>query len=148
MPDEFERIFQKGQDDWADIFATDNPDLSKFRDRGGKLILSHGQADQLIPTAGTIDYYERVMKQMGGRDKTIEFARLFLIPGAGHGFGGTGDGGTAALLKWVEDNHAPDRLTNRTAHGTRPLFPYPELAKYKGSGSTDDANNFESVMAK
>jgi feruloyl esterase len=145
-PAEFERIFQKGQEDWAEMLATDNPDLSKFRDRGGKLILSHGQADQLIPTAGTIEYYQRVMNQMGGRDKTIEFARLFLIPAAGHGFGGTGDGGLAALLQWVEDGKPPQRLINRTAHGSRPLFPYPMLAKYKGSGSTDDAESFESAM--
>ncbi len=151
-PDEFEKLFHQSVQDWAEIFGTDHPDLTKFRDHGGKVLITHGQADQLIPTEGSIDYYKRVMEKMGGRDKTMEFARLFLIPGAGHGFGGIGDGGLSAVIKWVEKGTAPEKLINGTQSGgktrTRPLFPYPALARYKGTGSTDDAANFESYLPK
>ncbi len=144
---EFERLFQQSVEQFNAAIGTDNPDLSRFRDRGGKIIMMHGQADQLIMTEATVDYYKRVMQQMGGRDKTMEFARLFLIPGAGHGNGGVGSGATEAVIRWVEEGVAPEKLINRGQNGrTRPLFPYPELAKYKGEGSTDDAANFESYL--
>ncbi len=143
--DEFERLCKLGREEWGPTFGTDNPDLTRFRDRGGKIIISHGQADQLIMTQGTVDYYKRVMEKMGSREKTIQFARLFLVPAQGHG--GTA-GGLEAIMKWVEDGVAPDKLINHTSGGTRPLFPYPELAKYKGTGSTDDAANFETYMPK
>ncbi len=145
-PDEFERMFKQSVQEFGEVFGTDNADLTKFRDHGGKVVIMHGQADQLIMTQGTIDYYKRVMTQMGGRDKTMQFGRLFLIPGGGHGNGGVGNGGLTALVKWVEEGTAPEKLINRTQSRTRPLFPFPELAKYKGSGSTDDAANFEGVM--
>ena len=102
-------------------------------------------ADQLIMTQGTVDYYKRVMEKMGGREKTMQFARLFLVPAQGHG--GT-PGGVDPIIKWVEDGIAPEKIINRTQTGTRPLFPYPELAKYKGTGSTDDAASFESYIPK
>jgi len=143
--DEYERLYKQGREEWGAIFGTDNPDLTKFRDHGGKIIISHGQADQLIMTQGTIDYYKRVMEKMGGRDETMKFARLFLVPAQGHG---TAVGGIDGIMKWVEDGVAPNKFTNRTQSGTRPLFPYPELAKYKGTGSTDDEANFESYMPK
>src|SRR5205823_4506964 len=112
-PDEFEKLFKQSVQEFGEVFGTDNPDLTKFRDHGGKVVIMHGQADQLIMTEGTIDYYKRVMEKMGGRDKTMQFARLFLIPGAGHGNGGTGNGGLDAVLKWVEEGAAPDKITNR-----------------------------------
>jgi feruloyl esterase len=144
-PAEFERLFKQSVEEYGAVFGTDNPDLSRFRDHGGKIVLMHGQADQLIMTQGTVDYYKRVVQQMGGHDKTMQFARLFLIPGAGHGNGGVGNGAVDAVLHWVEDGVAPEKLINRTRNRARPLFPYPELAKYKGSGSTDDAANFVSI---
>jgi feruloyl esterase len=146
-PAEFERLFKQSVEEYGAVFGTDDPDLSRFRDHGGKIIIMHGQADQLIMTEGTVDYYKRVLQQMGGRKKVMPFARLFLIPGAGHGNGGVGNGGVDAVIRWVEQGVAPDKLIN---HGpknrTRPLFPYPEVAKYKGHGSTDDAANFVSAM--
>jgi len=146
-PAEFERLFRQAAEEYGAVFGTDNPDLSRFRDHGGKVIIMHGQADQLIMTEGTIDYYKRVMQQMGGREKVLPFARLFLIPGAGHGNGGVGNGGTDAVVRWVEEGVAPEKLINRGQNGrTRPLFPYPAVAKYKGTGSTDDADNFVSTM--
>ena len=123
----------------------DRSDLSAFRDRGGKLIIMHGLADQLIPHEGSIDYYERVQEQMGGAAKAAEFARLFLVPGVDHGFRGPGASPNPnrvflSLAKWVEEGQAPDQLPGeaRDASGkllrTRPRFPYPQTAKYSGSG--------------
>jgi hypothetical protein len=147
-PDEFERLFHHSVKEFGEVIGTRNPDLAKFRDRGGKIIIMHGQADQVIMTEGTADYYKQLMQQMGGRDKTMTFARLFLIPGAGHGNGGVGSGAVEAIIKWVEEGVAPEKLINRTQNRTRPLFPYPELARYKGTGSTDDEANFERYMPK
>ena len=90
----------------------------------------------------------------GGAERAAEFARLFLVPGVDHGFRGTGPSPTGqmpALIAWVESGTAPDRLLaetrDKTGHVTRsrPLFPYPQSAHYKGSGSTDDAANFTSA---
>jgi feruloyl esterase len=143
---EYELLFKRSVEEYGAVFGTDNSDLSKFRDHGGKIIIMHGQADQLIMTEGTVDYYKRVVQQMGGREKVVQFARLFLIPGAGHGNGGVGNGGVDAVIRWVEEGTALEKLINRGPKDrTRPLFPYPELAKYKGTGSTDDADNFVSA---
>ena len=145
-PAEFERLFRQAVEEYGAVFGTDNPDLSRFRDRGGKIIIMHGQADQLIMTEGTVDYYQRVMERMGGREKVLPFARLFLIPGAGHGNGGV-VGLDGAIVHWVEEGVPPDQLVNRGPKDrTRPLYPYPALARYKGTGSTDDAENFVSTL--
>jgi pimeloyl-ACP methyl ester carboxylesterase len=146
----FEQLWTKSVEQYGPVLGTDNPDLTRFRDRGGKLIISHGLADQLIPAAGTIEYYKRVQQLMGEK-KTAEFARLFLAPGVDHGFRGAGatpTGVNEAIIRWVEQGKAPDKLIaeKRDEHGkviwTRPLFPFPQVAKYKGSGSTDDAASF------
>jgi hypothetical protein len=133
------------------VIGTDNPDLTAFRDRGGKAIVWHGLSDQLITPEGTIDYYKRVQEKMGGAEKTAQFARLFLAPGVGHCGGGSGPapyGQLDALLAWVEDGKAPAGLAaaRRDQAGaftrSRPLCQYPLVAKYKGTGSTDEAANF------
>jgi len=150
-PAGFELLWFQSVEQYGAVIGTDDPDLTRFRDRGGKVIISHGLTDQLIPAAGTIDYYRRVQQRMGGEEKTAQFARLFLVPGVDHGFRGAGvtpTGQMEALIRWVEDGQAPEKLIGerRDAKGkvirTRPLFPYPQTAKYKGSGSTDDAENF------
>ena len=152
-PAKFEQLWKQSVEQYGAIFGTDNPDLTRFRDRGGKVIIYHGLTDQLIPAAGTIDYYRRVQQQMGGAEKTAQFARLFLAPGVDHGFRGAGatpTGLTEAIVRWVEEGVAPEKLLaeKRGANGrvtqTRPLFPHPNVAKYKGEGSTDDAANFVS----
>jgi hypothetical protein len=88
---------------------------------------------------------------MGGPKKTSEFIRVFMAPGVGHCAGGAGPAPTGqmdALLSWVEDGKAPETLLakRRDPSGgvtrSRPLCAYPLVAKYKGSGSTDDAANF------
>ena len=149
----FELLWNQSVEQYGAVIGTDDPDLSRFRDRGGKVIITHGLADQLITAAGSIDYYKRVIERMGGREKVEGFARLFLAPGVDHGFrgaGGTPVGQMEAILRWVEEGTPPDRLTaeHRDPTGklirTRPLFPYPQVARYKGSGSPDDAENFAS----
>lgn len=64
---------------------SDNPDLTAFEKRGGKLLTWHGMADEVIPAQGTVDYYERVAKRMGGMERLRKFYRLYLVPGIGHG---------------------------------------------------------------
>jgi feruloyl esterase len=141
----YEQYWDQSVEEFSAVLATDNPDLRRFRDRGGKLVLWHGWSDQLIYPEGTIDYYQRVEKQMGGAQPTSSFARLFLAPGVGHCGGGTGPapaGQFDAVVRWVEQGQAPETLTARRGARTRPLCPFPTVAKYKGTGSTDDAANF------
>jgi hypothetical protein len=150
-PAAYELYWDQSVEEFSAVLATDNPDLSAFRDRGGKLILWHGWSDQLIYPEGTIDYYQRVQKQMGGAESTSQFVRLFLAPGVGHCGTGPGpqpdgQGNLNAVIRWVEEGKAPDTLTaSRSGNGAmrkRPLCQFPLVAKYKGTGSTDDAANF------
>lgn len=136
------------------VMATNNPDLSAFRKHGGKLILWHGWSDPGIMPEGTVDYYEKVAK--GDFQKTREFARLYMAPGVGHCAGGAGpqpQGMFESLVKWVEKGEAPETILASKAlpNGgtrTRPLCQYPSVATYKGTGSTDDAANFQCRSAK
>ena len=130
--------------------ATDNPNLAPFRNHGGKIILWHGFADQLIMPEGTIDYYDDVVNTMReGYKHTQEFARLFMAPGVGHcgGGGPTPQDPFSYVVKWVENGVAPDTIlaTQSLSDGTtrtRPLCPYPEVAVWTRHGSPDDAANF------
>jgi feruloyl esterase len=149
-PASYEQYLDQSVEEFSAVLSTDNPDLSAFRGRGGKIILWHGWSDRLIYPEGTIDYYQRVQKQMGGPEATSRFARLFLAPGVDHCGGGPGpqpDGQFDAVVRWVEEGKAPETLNAaRREQGkvvrTRPLCQFPLLAKYKGTGSTDDAANF------
>jgi feruloyl esterase len=125
-----------------------NPDLSAFKARGGKLILYHGWNDTAISPANTINYYSSVLSKMGARQDN--WMRLFMAPGMGHCSGGPGPNQVnfmGALERWRESGVAPDQLTashvtNNRVDMTRPLCPYPQVAEYKGTGSTNDAANF------
>ena len=129
--------------------ATD-PDMRTFFSHGGKLLLYHGWSDPNVPTLNTIKYYKSVVDVMGGPSKSAESVRLFLAPGMGHCGGGEGPNvfdKVAALERWVEQGKAPDVMvashrSNGKVDRTRPLCPYPQVAKYKGSGSIDEAANF------
>jgi pimeloyl-ACP methyl ester carboxylesterase len=131
------------------VIATDDPNLSRFRDRGGKLILWHGWADPLIMPQGTVDYYDQIVKTLG-EASTRTFARLFMAPGVGHCGGGEGpvpQDLLGALVSWVERGQAPDtirasrKLPDETTR-SRPLCRYPEVAVWSGTGSTDAAESF------
>ena len=125
-----------------------NPNLDRFKARGGKLLLYHGWADPGPAPANTIAYVTAVNKTMGGTQD--RWMRLFMLPGVGHCGGGAGPDQAdfmAALERWREEGVAPDRINaSRVSNGrvemTRPLCPYPQVAQYKGSGSTNDAANF------
>lgn len=127
--------------------ATD-ADLSAFRRRNGKLLMWYGLADPALSPYMGIDYYEAALKQNG--PGTREFFRFFLMPGVYHCAGGPGCDTAprlAALIDWVERGRAPDRIeASRTVDQkvvrTRPLCPYPQVARYQGSGSIDEAANF------
>jgi feruloyl esterase len=129
-----------------------NPDLHAFQAHGGKLIMYHGWADPLLSPYNTLDYYGAVQKTMGGQQATDAFLRLFMVPGMEHCRGGPGPDtfdAVASLADWVEHGVPPERLTatrkgadGKTADRSRPLCRYPQVARYKGSGSTDEAASF------
>lgn len=126
-----------------------NPDLSAFVARGGKMIQYHGWADPQISPGSSVAYYQSVVEKMGPA-KVQQNYRLFMVPGMAHCGGGDGTSTfdmLTALEQWVDAGKAPDRIeASRTRNGqvdrTRPLCPYPQVASYKGSGSTDDTANF------
>jgi hypothetical protein len=135
--------------DWIhNILDATNPDLTAFRNRKGKMLMYFGWADPSLNPLMGIEYYEGVLQRMGAGTK--DFFRLFMQPGVFHCGGGVGAGTFEPLLvvvDWVEKGIAPDRLTGeRIVNGkvirSRPLCPYPQTAKYKGSGSIDEAENF------
>ncbi|HEX6438715.1 MAG TPA: tannase/feruloyl esterase family alpha/beta hydrolase [Candidatus Binatia bacterium] len=138
------------------IHQAEDPDLTAFKKRGGKMIIWHGFSDPLPSPVDTIDYYNsiRARSNHSRRDaeKTEEFVRLFLLPNVGH-CGGPAAGGPnqfdplTALEQWIEEGIAPEeiiasRVTDGVVTRTRPICAYPQTAQYVGSGSIDDAANF------
>jgi hypothetical protein len=147
----FEAFMQKTMAMMNSLTASENPDLSAFRNLGGKIVMWQGFADQLIPSQDSIDYYDSVTNFLGGGyAQTQQFYRHFMAPGVAHCGGGAGpqpQNMFQAVVNWVENGQAPATLLATKAlpgGGTqsRPLCPYPAFAKYVGSGSTDDAANF------
>ena len=149
-----------------------DPNLKAFKARGGKLILYHGWSDAALPPVNTINYFQSVVAKMGQRDAS-SFVRLYMVPGMQHCGGGPGPSNfgstvttnqsdaqhdmSVALERWVEEGVAPDQIIASKRQGvdpktpalrTRPLCPYPQVARYKGSGSTDDAANFVCTTEK
>jgi feruloyl esterase len=142
-----------------------NPTFTGFKARGGKLLSYHGWADSDISPFSTVDFYNSTIAAQGGLRQTQDFYRLFMVPGMGHCGGGPGpnqfgqaggDGDAdhdvvAALQKWVEKGVAPkeiiatkfvDNDRTKASQMTRPLCVFPGAAKYKGTGDTNNANNF------
>jgi hypothetical protein len=124
-----------------------NPDLDAFKNKGHKLLLWHGWSDPALTALGSIKYYDQVQ----ARDpKSTEYFRMFMMPGVLHCAGGPGPDTaewTTAIVDWVENGKAPDRVVaKKMANGavtrTRPLCAYPQKAVYKGSGSIDEAESF------
>jgi Tannase and feruloyl esterase len=135
------------------FIEANDPDLREFRDRGGKLLLYHGWADPGPAPENTIAYYEAVTQELSGNQD--DWMRLFLMPGVGHCGGGVGPDQAdflGAMEAWRETGIAPDSIiaTRRAGRGgltemSRPLCRYPEVARYSGRGSTNDAMNFTCV---
>ncbi len=133
---------------WAKKVNADSTNLARFQRRGGKVLMTYGWADQVLQPLMGVHYYEQVLKKNGA--KTHDFFRLFMVPGMTHCAGGNGTDrfdSVTAIVDWVEKGKAPDsirasRVVNNEVVRTRPLCPYPQVAKYSGQGSIDDAANF------
>ena len=144
----FRGSFYEPMKRFANVLDADNPDLTRFAARKGKLILYHGWADPALNPLGTIDYYSKVM----ARDpNATEYTRLYMMPGVLHCGGGPGPSTVSWLptvVDWVEKSRAPDQLVatksdaSRKVIRARPLCAYPKRAVYSGQGSTDEAANF------
>ncbi|MBV8096468.1 MAG: tannase/feruloyl esterase family alpha/beta hydrolase [Acetobacteraceae bacterium] len=132
--------------------AATDPDLSAFWRHGSKLILWHGWSDEHITPQGTLQYYHD-MRELLGAERVDNFTKLYLFPGVGH----CGDPSSTGpntfdiltpVMSWIETGTVPGQITaslldqNGNATGTRPVYPYPAVARYSGSGSTDQAANF------
>ncbi len=131
----------------SDILDVPSDGLGKFFAGGGKLLLSHGWSDGLIPAPNTVAFYKSMIAKI--EPKKADSVRLFMIPGMGHC--GGGDAPTvmdmvSVIDQWVDTGKAPESIIATTAPNqkpvSRPICAYPKVAKYKGTGSTDDAANF------
>jgi feruloyl esterase len=148
-------VFERTED--AKLTNTTEPNLKAFKDRGGKLIIVHGWSDGADPAILSVRYYKNVVSTMGLK-AVDQFFRLYMVPGVYHN-ASRGPGPTAfpgpmlkALEGWVEDKLAPnaviaanDKIDGDPSSGvvrTRPLCPYPAVAMYRGTGSTNEADKF------
>ena len=154
------------------LFPDTDPDLRRFKAAGGKLISYQGGNDAVEIPGAIFAYYETVEKTMGGRAATQDFFRLFAVPGMNHCTGGEGPflvDYLSYLEVWVEQGRAPDAMTALHVSGlarnesyllnarpdpgmpiafARPLYPYPQFARYSGRGDPNKAENFEPATGK
>ena len=148
----------------ASIINADNPDLRPFKKAGGKLIHYHGWSDPGVAPQSSVDYYEKVTAILGegqpnrfsALGKTQDFYRLFMVPGMQHCTGGPGTDNfdaLSSLQKWVEKDQAPEKITATRLNSdgsvirSRPLCPYPRIAKYRGQGDKTHEGSFLCVLA-
>jgi feruloyl esterase len=172
-----ERAIQIADAKTGGVLNATDPDLGRFKARGGKLILYNGWSEPVVPPLVTTNYYDSVVAKLGS-GQTESFVRLYMAPGMQHCNGGPGPnffgqfdlsavGGnhqqvstpsdpqhniSSALEQWVEKGVAPaaiiatkyvnDLDPSKGVKMTRPLCSYPQIAKYKGTGDTNDAANF------
>ncbi len=128
-------------------------DLRPFQKLGGKLLMYQGWADPVVPPESTILYYDKVLEKAAGSKSAGDFVRLFMAPGMGHCGGGVGPNtfdSLSALDHWVDGGAVPAKIVASHATAgqvdrTRPLCPYPQTARWNGTGSRDDEANFSCV---
>lgn len=128
----------------APYLNAENAELSAFEKRGGKLLMTSGSADSIVPYHATLDYYERVIERCGGLEKVQAFFRYYIIPGMGHG-GGPGINQPPALLEvvrnWREKGEVPGVLPGRRVVDGKillemPLYPYPMKTGWDAGNSS------------
>lgn len=139
----------------------DGANLARLKNRGAKMLVYHGTSDPIFSSDDTTGWYEALRAANGG--DAANFARFFRVPGMNHCSGGPATDQfdmLTPLVNWVEKGQAPDSVL-ASARGTgnaggvnadvpaawsaarsRPLCPYPKVARYKGSGSVEDAASF------
>jgi len=135
------------------LVASGNFNLKPFFDRGGKLLIWHGWSDPQVPAENSIIYFTNVLKTVGAGAE--DSAALFLLPGVSHCGGGPGPDTfdkMAPISGWVERGQKPARmvashLTDGKIDRTRPLCPFGQVARYGGTGDTNDAANFSCMAA-
>jgi hypothetical protein len=168
----FDEAVKASDEKFANVLNSVQADMRAFKAHGGKLIIYHGWSDAAISPLNAINYYDSVVQKMG-KGESDAFLRLYMVPGMQHCAGGPGpdDFGEfgvsrindpqhniyLALENWVEKGEAPGTVIGSKADGfgptanvtmTRPLCAYPQVAKYKGSGDTNDAANFVCAAPK
>ena len=134
--------------------------MDALRKSGGKLLVYHGTADPVFSFNDTAAWYEALGTAHGGRQSS--FARLFAVPGMNHCSGGPAADQFDALeqlVTWVENGVAPERIVANvrgdganavnkelpaswSATRSRPLCPYPAVARYDGKGDKESAEGF------
>ena len=133
-----------------DLIHAGSTDLTRFSKRGGKLLIAHGVSDPIFSINDTIAWWNDLNTTNGGT--AGNFARVFAVPGMQHCAGGPATDqfdAFSALVNWVEKGTAPDQIVATAGAATpwpgrtRPLCAYPKIARYKGSGSLEDASSFE-----
>jgi pimeloyl-ACP methyl ester carboxylesterase len=146
--------FTSRLDQLQGIIDATNPDLSRFRAHGGKLVLWHGLTDTLITANNTTEYYGKVVAQAGGQADADQFVEYFTAPGVNHCFGGTGADQVdliAPIFDWIEKGTRPSSIglvatqTTPLAGETpvqRPLCKYPQFPKYNGAGDPKLSTSF------
>lgn len=135
----------------AQLISANSANLDRFQEKGGKLIFFHGRVDDFIPVYSSIQYYEQLQSRYDA-DTLDRFVRFYTIPGMGHvtGVFNARISSLDYLEAWVERGQAPGELlatdANEASAGrTRPVCPYPEWPRFRGSGGMDEANGFSCV---
>ncbi|WP_158581412.1 tannase/feruloyl esterase family alpha/beta hydrolase [Actinomadura spongiicola] len=139
----------------AKVYNSTATDLRRFEKLGGKLLITHGTADEGIGLAATVDYYKQLVTASGGLATTQSFARLFQVPGMAHCSGGAGYDrfdALSALESWVERGTPPKEIVARrssphAANEAIPLYPYPLVPKYRGTGDPADPASYRAVTS-
>lgn len=142
---EFRREQRTITEQFSQFIGSDAPDLSAFRNSGGKMIVTYGNLDQIIPPNGHYHYMQRLFDEMGGVRRTQDFYRYYVFPNATHcgGAGMTESVLLNALTQWVEKGVKPDHLVAQVnPTRTRKVCMYPNTPRYRGTGSTDDEASF------